>query len=130
MIFIEEAFEWAVNRTAFIMEWIGRRVMPLWDRLIYSYDLSVMLGMFLLVVRHLPYSLESSRLPWTKRRTFLHGSVTTISFSGCSFLWTGRQRWEGISSGGDLEVRERCAAGIGPGGHGNSGWKRKLLFDR
>lgn len=50
MNFIEEAFEWAVNRTAFIMEWIGSRVMPLWDRLIYSYDLSVMLGMFLLVV--------------------------------------------------------------------------------
>lgn len=50
MNFIEEAFEWAVNRTAFIMEWIGSRVMPLWDRLICSYDLSVMLGMFLLVV--------------------------------------------------------------------------------
>ena len=50
MNFIEEAFEWAVNRTAFIMEWIGSRVMPLWDRLICSYDLSVMLGMFLIVV--------------------------------------------------------------------------------
>ena len=45
-------------------------------------------------------------------------------------VFCGQVRWEGISLEGDLEAWERCAAGTGPGGHGNSGWQRKLLFDR
>ena len=50
MNFIEEGFEWAVDKTAQLMEWIGVRVMPPWYDLIYDHDMSILVGMLLLIV--------------------------------------------------------------------------------
>ena len=49
MNFIEEGFEWAVDKTAQLMEWIGVRVMPPWYDLIYDHDMSILVGMLLLI---------------------------------------------------------------------------------